>query len=299
MAILISQNTNVVIQGMTGQEGQRIFRAMRDYGTKVSAGVTPGKGGQDVDGVPVFTSVAEAIQKFPDTNTSVVSVPPARARDAVLEAIESGIRLIHVIVENIPLRDTAYFLSVARAKGVRIVGPASIGIIAPGIGRVGIIGGFDPNEIYEPGPIGIISRSGGMANELAWMIRQAGLGQSTAVGIGGDYLIGTTYGDLLQEFERDPETKGIIIFGELGGRHEYEIIELREKGLISKPIAIHIAGRFAETLPIGTSFGHAGSIVERGMGSVRAKESALAKAGILVAEDVYDLPELIRDACKI
>ena len=299
MAILLARDTTAIIQGMTGHEGMRILRAMRDYYTYVVAGVTPGKGGTEVEGAPVFNSVAEAVAKFRNITASVVSVPPARAKDAIMEAIQSNIKLIHVLVEHMPIRDAAYVLSATRERGLRILGPASIGAIAPGIGRIGIIGGFEPDDIYRPGTIGIISRSGGMANELAWAVRCAGLGQSTVVGIGGEVLIGTTFADLLQDFENDPQTEAIVIFGELGGQQEYEIIELRERGIITKPIAMHIAGSFASVLPLGTSFGHAGAIVEQGRGSVAAKEAALLGAGIAVAQTVYDLPDMIRSVVTV
>jgi len=295
MSILLSKTTQILIQGITGKEGRRAGEAMLAYHTAVMCGVTPGKGGQSVRGLPVFNSVAEAKAVFPDLEASAVYVPPAFAKAAVLESISSGLKLINVITERIPIQDTAYFLAAARSAGARLVGPASVGMIAPGIGRIGMIGGPNPEDIYTPGPVGVISRSGAMTNELSWMMRQAGLGQSTAVGIGGDLLIGTTYGDLLLDFEKDPQTKAIAIFGEMGGRYEYEIVNLRKAGRITKPVAIFIGGKFGAKLPEGTALGHAGAIIEKGRGSVADKEQELREAGIMVAEEFYDLPQLIKE----
>lgn len=298
MAILISSNTYVMIQGITGKEGQRALLAMRQYHTKVVCGVTPGKGGQTVEGVPVYNTVGEAKKYHPEITASAVYVPPHSAKSAILESIESGIPLINVIVERIPLCDTAFVLAAAREHGVRIIGPSSVGIIAPGIGRIGLIGGPEPEEIYTPGLVGIISRSGAMTNELSWVVRSAGAGQSTAVGMGGDLLVGTSYGFLLEQFEQDPHTRAIVIFGEMGGLYEYDIVALRDAGIITKPVIIIIAGKFSEHLPMpeGASLGHAGAIIERGRGSIRAKEKALRDAGVVVASDFEQLPELICSA---
>ncbi|MCX6779905.1 MAG: CoA-binding protein [Candidatus Magasanikbacteria bacterium] len=195
MSILIDKNTKVLVQGITGKEGQKAAAAMREYGTQVVAGVRPGKGGEVVEGVPVFNSVAEAKAAFPDISTTTIYVPPFAAKEAILEAIQNDIAIINTIVERIPIQDTAYCLAAAKEKNIRIIGPSSLGYISPGQARVGVVGGPKAlaDQVFQPGSIGVISRSGGMTNELSWQIRRAGLGQSSAVHVGGDLLMGATY----------------------------------------------------------------------------------------------------------
>lgn len=293
MSILISQNTKVLAQGITGKEGEKGAKAMLDYGTNVLCGVTPKKGGQTVEGKPVFNSISEALARFPEVNVSVVYVPPFATKTAVLEAIDAGIPLVNIFTERIPIKDTAYCLSAAKEKNIRILGPSSLGCIVPGIGRLGVVGGPLVNEIFTPGSIGVVSRSGGMTNELSWSLRQAGLGQSAAVHVGGDLLMGTTYADVLRLFEKDEQTKAVVIFGEHGGSYEFEIVEAIEKKEFTKPIAIFIGGKFATQFPEGTNIGHAGAIVERGRGAAE-KAAALRAAGVLVAERYEDLVKLIQ-----
>lgn len=290
MSFLINEQTNVLIQGITGKEGQKAVKAMSEYHTNVVCGVTPGKGGQEVEGCPVFNSIKEAKEQFGDVSVSAVYVPPFAAKAAILEAIENDIPQINVIVERIPIKDTAYCLAAAKEKNIRIIGPASLGYIVPGVGRVGVVGG--PREladqIYEPGEIGIISRSGGMTNEVAWQVRKAGFGQSAAVHVGGDLLMGTTYADLLRLFEADEKTKSVIIFGEHGGSYEFDIVELIKNKEFTKPLAIYIGGKFASVLPEGMNIGHAGAIVERGKGAAE-KEKMLSEVGVKIAERYEDL----------
>ncbi|MFA5853684.1 MAG: succinate--CoA ligase subunit alpha [Patescibacteria group bacterium] len=292
MSILLTENTSVLIQGITGKEGLRALTAMRAYHTRVPCGVTPGKGGHVADGAPVFETVRDALTSFPETTVSAIYVPPAAAKAAILEALEAGITLVNVMTEKMPLKDAAYCLAAARERGARIIGPGSLGCLVPGIGRLGVVGGPLVDEIYAPGPIGVISRSGGMTNELSWLVRQAGLGQSTAVHVGGELLIGTTYADVLKEMEADPTTKAVVIYAEQGVNYEREIVSLLQDGGFTKPLAVHIGGAFAETLPSGTVVGHAGAIVGKGQ-SAREKMAALQDAGALVAERFEDLVELI------
>ena len=317
MSILLTKNTGVIVQGITGKEGQKAARAMLDYGTIVGAGVRPGKGGETVEGVMVFNSVTEAVASvipeqhresttngtgFPDHGrgmtsmtdaVSVIYVPPFAAKEAIMEAIDNNIPQVNVIVERIPIKDTAYCLAAAKEKGIRIIGPSSLGYISPCIGRVGVVGGPLVNEIFQPGSIGIISRSGGMTNEVSWQIRKAGMGQSTAVHVGGDLLMGTTYADLLRLFEKDEQTKAVVIFGEHGGSYEFEIVELIKNKEYTKPLAIYIGGKFANVLPEGMNIGHVGAIVARGQGAAE-KEAALAEVGVMIAERYEDLVELIK-----
>lgn len=293
MGILLTDKTNVLIQGITGKEGQKAVKAMSDYHTQVVCGVTPKKGGQEVEGRPVFNSVAEALEKFPEVNTTAIYVPPFAAKAAIVEAIEAGIPLINIIVERIPIKDTAYCLAMAKEKGVRIVGPSSLGLIVPGVGRIGVVGGPLVNEIFQPGSVGIISRSGGMTNELSWQMRKAGLGQSAAVHVGGDLLMGTTYADLLRLFEKDTATKVVAIFGEHGGSYEFEIIEAIKKKEFTKPLAIYIGGKFANMFPEGMNVGHAGAIVAKGQGA-EEKEKALSAVGVMIADRYEDLVQLVQ-----
>ncbi len=278
---------------MTGKEGAKAAKAMLDYGTKVMCGVTPKKGGQEVEGKPVFNSVAEAKAQFTDITTSAIYVPPFAAKAAILEAIDHDIPQINVIVERIPIQDTGYCLAAAKEKNIQIIGPSSLGYIAPGIGRVGVVGGPLVNEIFQPGSIGIISRSGGMTNEISWQIRKAGLGQSTAVHVGGDLLMGMTYADLLRLFEKDEQTKVVVIFGEHGGSYEFEIVEMIERKEYTKPLAVYVGGKFTSILPEGMNIGHAGAIVERGKGA-KEKEAALRAAGVMIADRYEDLVELVK-----
>ncbi len=297
MAILIDKSTKVLIQGITGTEGARSAELMVQYGTKVPAGVTPGKGGQQVHGIPVYNSVKEAREKH-DINASFVVVPPMFAKSAVFEALENDIKLVLVFTENLPLHDAAAMISKAREKKAVLIGPASVGMISPGLSSIGPIGGLPDmvERIYKKGSVGIISKSGGMTNETAWVIRQAGLGQSTVIGTGGEMLIGSTYADLLRLFEKDDETKAVVAFGELGGTYEDQIAEVLKNKEFNKPIAVFIGGKFAEKLPSGIQFGHAGAIIEHGKGKPSEKMEKLRRAGALVAEYHHEIGNVIRDA---
>lgn len=290
MSILINKNTKVLVQGITGKEGQKASASMREYGTQVVAGVRPGKGGEAVEGVPVFNSVAEAISICPDINTTTVYVPPFAAKAAIMEAIDNNIPVINTIVERIPIQDTAYCLAAAKEKNIMIIGPSSLGYISPGEGRIGVVGGplELANQVFKPGSIGVISRSGGMTNELSWQIRKAGLGQSTAVHVGGDLLMGTTYADLLRLFEKDNQTKAVVIFGEHGGGYEFEIVDMIKNKEFTKPMAVYVGGKFANLFPEGMNIGHAGAIVGRGQ-SAEEKEHALKSVGVFIAEKYEDL----------
>ena len=298
MAILINNHTEVLVQGITGKEGQKAAHAMLMYRTNVVGGVRPGKAGEFVEDKPVFDTVHDLINELhlsPQNLVSAIYVPPFAAKQAILEAIDAGVGQINVIIERIPIQDTAYCLAAAKERGVRIIGPSSLGYIAPGIGRVGVVGGPVElvEEIYQPGSIGIISRSGGMTNELSWQLRQNGMGQSTAVHVGGDLLMGTTYADILREFEKDEQTKAVVIFGEHGGSYEFEIVEALRNNEYTKPLAIYIGGKFANTLPEGMNIGHAGAIVERGKGAAE-KEAALQEVGVMIADRPEQLSELIK-----
>ncbi len=292
MAILVDKNTVCLIQGITGQEGQKVARWMRAAGTKIAAGVTPGKGGQEVDGVPVYNSVAEAIKAHPEINATSIYAPAKFVRSAAFEAIDAHIRLIHIIGENVPVRDTAEIITKANLAKVRVVGPASIGIVSPSLGKVGSIGG-ELNDQFLPGPVGIISKSGGMSSEVAMMLTRAGIGQSTVIGIGGDRLVGSTFADLLPLFEVDEQTKVVVMIGEIGGTYEEEAAEVLSKKQFTKPLVAFISGLFAETLPQGVSFGHAGAIVDANIGTRKSKVEALEHVGTIVVQSPDTLPQVL------
>lgn len=298
MSILIDANTTFIVQGITGREAVNLTRECLDYGAgaKIVGGVTPGRLGRDVHGVPVFDTVAQAVENHgAPIYGSVVTVPPAFTRDAVVEAIENAIKLIVIVTERIPRRDVAQMVELATLRGARIIGPNCLGMIVPDVVKMGGIGGPAKNaaQAYTPGPIGVISRSGGMTTEMSSTLTAAGLGQSTAVSIGGDAIIGSTYAELMPLFEADPETQGIVIYTEPGGRMEAELARWVQENDSRLPIVAFMAGRFMDEMP-GMSFGHAGTIVEGKEDTATEKIARLAEAGIEVAEEISQIPGLIR-----
>ncbi len=300
MAILINEHTNFLIQGITGKQGQRTCQEMLKSGSKVVAGVTPGKGGHEVEGVPVFNSIKEA----PKVDCSVILVPPKFAKAAILEAIEENIPLINIVTENIPVHDMAYCLALAKQKEIRIIGPTSAGINSVGKSKCGPIGSGKSKVSFTPGDIGVISRSGGMSSETSLVLKQASLGQSTVVSIGSDILMGESFRELIQDFEKDEETQGIVLFGEIGGTSEEDLaeylIERKNQGNpYPKPIVAFVSGTFVETYNIqNVSLGHAGAIIEGNKGTRKAKVKALKEAGVLIAEVHHEIGELIKNAIQ-
>jgi succinyl-CoA synthetase alpha subunit len=297
VSILIDADTTFIVQGITGREAVNLTRECLDYGAgaKVVGGVTPGRLGRDVHGVPVFDTVAQAVAAHGATiYGSVVTVPPAFTKDAVFEAIENGIELIVIVTERIPRRDVAEMVELATLRGARIIGPNCLGIIVPDVIKMGGIGGPAKNaaQAYTPGPIGVISRSGGMTTEMSSTLSAAGLGQSTAVSIGGDAIIGSSYAELMPLFEVDEQTQGIVIYTEPGGRMEAELARWVTDNESRLPIVAFMAGRFMDEMP-GMSFGHAGTIVEGKEDTASEKIARLAQAGITVAERIEDIPEMI------
>src|SRR3990167_1969412 len=294
MGILVTETTKVLIQGITGKEGSKVALQMRNYNTKVLAGVTPGKGGQQVHGIPVYNTITEALENHPGINASFVAVPNFAAYGAMREAIEAKIPLINVLTEHIPIQDTAKAVALAKRNGVKIVGPSSIGIISPGIGKVGSIGGDDPRGVYSKGSVGVISKSGGMASEISWILTKNGLGQSTVIGIGGDILVGSGFADLMEDFEKDPQTKALVLFGEIGGAYEEEAADFIKSGKFTKKVVAFISGLFAETLPQGTKLGHAGAIIYGEKGSYKSKIKSLEEAGVIIAKTPDEIPDLLK-----
>lgn len=294
MAILVDRTSRIVIQGITGREASMVTKHSLDYGTQIVAGVTPGKKGQDVHGVPVYDTIKQACREH-QLNTAVVYVPPAFAYDAALEAIDNGMRLVVVMTERIPQQDVVKLLQVAERAGCAVVGPNSVGIISPGEKvKVGAIGGDNPTRCFVPGSFGVISRSGGMTAECAWMIKRAGFGVSTCVSIGGDPIIGSTPRDVLAMFQADPETRGVIMWSEPGTSHEEDAADFIVQGGYTKPLIVYVAGKFIEGLPEGTVFGHAASIIQRGKGKPSTKIARFQEAGALVAETFNDVIDLVR-----
>jgi succinyl-CoA synthetase alpha subunit len=298
MSILINAETTFIVQGITGREAVNLTRECLDYGqgAKVVGGVTPGRKGREVHGVPVFDTVAQAVEHHGSPiDGSVVTVPPAFTKDAVFEALQNGIKIIVIVTERIPRRDVAQMVELANMHDARIIGPNCLGIIVPDVIKMGGIGGpaKDAAKAYTPGTIGVISRSGGMTTEMSSTLTAAGLGQSTAVSIGGDAIIGSAYAELMPFFEADPQTQGIVIYTEPGGRMEAQLAEWVTTNNSRLPIVAFMAGRFMDEMP-GMSFGHAGTIVEGKEDTATEKIVRLAEAGITVAEEIAEIPDLIR-----
>jgi len=275
MSVLISKNTKLLIQGITGSQGMLHTRGCRDYGTNVVAGVTPGKGGQDFEGVPIFNTVQEAV-KTTAANASMILVPPAFAADAIMEAADAEIPLIVAITEGVPVVDMVTAVSFVRQKGSRLIGPNCPGIITPGQSKIGIM----PGPIHSTGSVGIVSRSGTLTYEAVGQITRVGLGQSTCIGIGGDPVNGTNFIDCLKLFQEDPQTEAIVMIGEIGGDAEEKAAEFVKEN-VTKPIVSFIAG---QTAPPGRRMGHAGAIISGGHGTAEEKMSALQNAGIHVVK---------------
>ncbi len=284
MGILVDRNTRVVVQGITGRQGRFHAKLMREYGTQVVAGVTPGKGGENVDGIPVYDTVREAVEEH-DATASVVFVPAPSAMDACLEAL-AHLELVVAITEGIPVQDTMLLRAQARRTGSRLVGPNTPGIITPGESKLGIM----PASVFTPGRVGVVSRSGTLAYEIAAAISGSGMGQSTLVGIGGDAVVGTSMREVLEMFESDPGTEAVVLVGEIGGEAEERAAEYVAE--MSKPVVAYVAGI---TAPPEKRMGHAGAIISRGRGTAESKLRALERAGARVAEFPQEVPELLRE----
>src|SRR4051812_38132796 len=297
MSILIHEDTTFIVQGITGREAVNLTRECLDYGSKIVGGVTPGRKGREVHGVPVFDTVEQVVEhnggQVPDG--SVVTVPPAFTKDAVLEALENGIKLVVIVTERIPRFDVAQMVELAELRGARIIGPNCLGIIRPGVAKMGGIGGpaKDAQKAYQPGCVGVMSRSGGMTTEISSTLTAAGLGVSIACSIGGDAIIGSTYAELMPMFEADDQTEAIVIYTEPGGRMEAELARYVTETGSKLPIVAFMAGRFMDEMP-GMSFGHAGTIVEGKADTAAEKIKRLADAGIVVAEEISEIPDLVK-----
>lgn len=294
--LLLPEGAKILGQGITGSEGSRALEWALRYGTNFVAGVTPGKGGQEVNGVPIFNSVKEAIDAVGEISGSVSFVPPQFARSAVFESIEAGIKFNLIVAEKVPTKDGALIYAKAKEAGANVIGPNSIGLICPSRKlKIGLIGGGDPSKAFVPGNIAVISKSGSMTAEISLGLKNAGLGNSWGIGIGGDRIIGSDFVDCLLELENDPETHASVIFGELGGTYEERVAEFVRSGAIKKPVIAFIAGEFTMFLPSDVQFGHAGAIIEGDRGLPETKRRVLKEAGIKVAESLDDIPSLLKE----
>jgi succinyl-CoA synthetase alpha subunit len=294
MSILIDQTKRVLVQGITGREGMTRTQLMREYGTNVVAGVTPGKGGQEVEGVPVFDTVQEAWEKAGPLDVSVLYIPAPIVKSAALEAIAAGVKLLVIIPDRVPIWDV---LSISRAAGeaeAKFVGPNCLGVLSPDKAVVGMIGGraASARSWFFPGPVGVTSRSGGMTSSTAYYLAQAGIGATTLVHVGGDAVVGLPHPDVIQLFQQDPETKAIVMFGEIGGSQEERVADLIESGEVTKPVIAYIGGKAAKS---GTRFSHAGAIIEGGRGTHEGKVERLRSVGATVVDAFGDLPAATKE----
>ncbi len=285
MSIIIDEHTRTIVQGITGRNASFHTKLMLGYGTKIVGGVTPGKGGEEVAGIRVYDTVKECLQKHPDATVSSVWVPPGFARDAILEAIDAGIKTVVVITERIPVHDMLYVRECAREKGVMVIGGNTPGLISPGKSLVGML----PRITFKPGRIGTVARSGAITYYLANSLNLAGFGESTSVGLGGDPILGANFEDILHLFEADPATDAVVMAGEIGGVYEELAAPFIKK--MTKPVVAFIAGKAA---PQGKRLGHAGAIVEGEMGTAQSKIEALSANGAIIAQTLSEIPELLR-----
>ncbi|MFC1860171.1 CoA-binding protein [Chloroflexota bacterium] len=283
MSILIDENTKVIVQGITGREGSLRSAYMKNYGTRVVAGTSPSRGGEEVGGIPVYNTVKEAVRAQGSIDMSVTFIPGPLLKMAVLEAIDAGVKCIVSPVERVPLHDAMEMIAIANKAGVTIVGPGSIGVMSPGKAIAGWLGGNVEfaNKLVQPGPIGVLSRSGGESGTVPWILKNGGLGVSTCIHTGTEPILGMSFADFLLQFEKDEQTLGVAAFGEIGGSQEEEAAEVIKAGRFTKPFVIYIAGAAA---PEGQRFSHASAIVERGRGSVQGKVKALREAGAYPVE---------------
>ena len=293
MSILVDENTRVVIQGITGREGTARAELMREYGTKVVAGVTPGRGGQAIQGIPVYDTVEEAGEAEGPFDVSVIFIPAPLVKEAAFEALDAGIKLLIIVPDRVPVYDVLHIARKADEQGARFVGPNTLGLISPGKAILGMIGGRaeSAKQWFKPGPGGVTSRSGGITSAISYYLGKSGIGQSTIIHVGGDSVVGTPHPDVVRLFEKDEETKAVVMFGEIGTSQEERVADLIERGEFTKPLIAFIGGAAAKS---GTRFSHAGAIIEGGRGTHEGKVDRLKEVGAYLVDDFNDIPEITR-----
>lgn len=298
MAILVSENSRVLVQGITGREGMMRTQLMKDYGTNVVSGVTPGKGGSAVYGVPVFDSVEEANEKEGPVDISVIFVPASLVKNAALEAMDAGVKLLVIVPDRVPIFDVLEIASVAEKKNAKFIGPNTLGLISPGKAVLGMIGGKaeTAREWFRTGTIGVSSRSGGMTSAIAFYLTKSGFGQSTIIHVGGDAVVGLSHPEVMELFEQDDQTEMMVMFGEIGTTQEERVADLIEKKKINKPVIAYIGGKAAKS---GTRFSHAGAIVEGTRGSYESKTKRLSEVGVRVVDSILDIPKAVQEYKKV
>jgi succinyl-CoA synthetase alpha subunit len=297
MSILVDEKIRVVIQGITGREGMARAKLMKDYGTQVVSGVTPGRKGETVHGIPVYDTVEEANEKEGPLDASVIFIPAALAKEAALEALEAGVKLLVIVPDRVPLFDVLEISKVAREKSARFVGPNTLGLISPGKAVLGMIGGRaeSARDWFKPGGVGVTSRSGGITSAISYYLGRAGIGQSTIIHVGGDAVVGTSHPEVVQMFEKDEETEAVVMFGEIGSTQEERVADLIERREFTKPLIAFIGGAAAKS---GTRFSHAGAIIEGGRGTYEGKVKRLREVGAYVVEDFNEIPKVTAEVLK-
>lgn len=295
MAILIDETKRVMVQGITGREGMTRTKLMMNYGTRVVAGCTPGKGGQDVLDVPVYDTVEEAIEQTGQIDISVIFVPAPLVKGAAIEAIEAGVKLIVIVPDRVPIYDVLAISHIAEQHGAHFIGPNTLGLLSPERGVLGMMGGRakSAREWFKPGPVGVTSRSGGITSSIAYYLSRSGIGLSSIVHVGGDAVVGMPHPEIVKQFEADPDTKAVVMFGEIGGSQEERVADLIEAGEFTKPLIAYIGGKAAKK---GTRFSHAGAIVEGNRGTHEGKVKRLREVGAHVVDSFNDLPS---EAAKV
>jgi succinyl-CoA synthetase alpha subunit len=297
MAILIDETKRVIVQGITGREGRARAKLMKGYGTHIVGGVTPGRGGQEVEGLPVFDTVEEAWENLGPVDVSVLFIPAPLVRDAALEAIDAGVKLLVIVPDRVPIYDVLEIAKAAGSAGARFVGPNTLGVLSPGKGVLGMIGGraVSARAWFFPGPAGVCSRSGGITSSMAYYLAQEGIGATTLVHVGGDAIVGLPLPEVVRLFQADPETKGIVMFGEIGTSQEEQVADLIAQGEVTKPLVAYIGGKGAKS---GTRFSHAGAIIEGGRGTREGKVARLQEVGAHVVDNFGDIPAVTREVLK-
>ena len=294
MSILIDQTKRVLVQGITGREGSTRTKLMVNYGTNVVAGVTPGRGGQNVHGVPVFDTVEEAWEQAGPIDISVLYIPAPLVKSAALEAIDAGVKLLVIVPDRVPIYDVLSIAQRAKANDARFIGPNTLGVLSPDKAVLGMMGGraASARSWFFPGPVGVSSRSGGITSSMAYYLAQEGIGATTMVHVGGDPVVGLPHPDVMLEFERDPDTKAVVMFGEIGTSQEERVADLIEAGAFTKPLIAYVGGKAAKS---GTRFSHAGAIVEGGRGTHEGKVERLKDVGATVVDAFMDLPKATKE----